>query len=83
MHLSMADGTIGIGDWIILGVAVLLLLSALVVAVIGYRNRQLPLEQRDKELDRKLERFGLPLKILGASAVAILGTLNIMGWKPW
>ena len=54
---------------------------AIVVAVIGYRNRQLPIELRDKDLDRKLERIGLPVKLLGAATVVMVGIMNIMGWK--
>jgi len=81
MHLSMADGPIGIVDWIALGITTLLLISTVVISVIGNRNRHLPMERRNKELDRNLERIGLPLKILGAGTVAVLGIMKIMGWK--
>ena len=81
MQFSMTNGPISTGTWIVLGIAGFLFVFAIVVAVIGYRNRQLPIELRDKDLDRKLERIGLPVKLLGAATVVMVGIMNIMGWK--
>jgi hypothetical protein len=77
----MTNDPISVGTWIVLGIAGFFFVFGIVVAVIGYSDRQLPIELRDKDLDRKLERIGLPIKILGATAVAIVGIMNIMGWK--
>ncbi len=81
MQLSMTNDPISVGTWIMLGIAGLLFVFSIVVAVIGYSDRRLPIELRDKDLDRKLERIGFPIKILGAAAVAIVGIMNITGWK--
>lgn len=81
MHFSMTNDPISAGTWIVLGIVGFLFVFAIVVAVIGYRDRQLPIELRDKNLDRKLERIGLPIKLLGAATVVMVGIMNIMGWK--
>jgi hypothetical protein len=81
MQFSMTNDSISVGSWIVLGIAGFLLVFAIFVAVIGYRDRQLPIDLRDKDLDRKLERIGLPIKILGAATIVMVGVMNIMGWK--
>ena len=81
MQFSTSNDPISAGSWIVLGIAGFLLVFAIVVAVIGYRDRRLPIDLRDKDLDRKLERIGLPIKLLGAATVVMVGIMNIMGWK--
>ena len=81
MQFSMTNDPISAGTWIVLGIAGFLFVFATAVAVIGYRDRQLPIELRDKDLDRKLARIGLPIKLLGAATVVMVGIMNIMGWK--
>ncbi len=81
MHWSISNPTLGIAGWTALGIVVVLFSFSIGIFVIGYRDRRLPIEMRNVGLDKKIGRIGLLMKILGAATVAILGIMNIFGWK--